>query len=383
MHCPCNVTHIAGGVDAGHCNGKGKDAKFRSPAGIVFVDKKLYVCDSGNGAFRVIDLFSLFCHPSKISSEDDGDSDSENTDCATRRVRSVQVHDLLIRCEMEFEGLLSPVAICSSTTNVLYTSDIHLRKVFSLSQIYKDEDGFKGHLEELYSFNNSGLPTALTCMLDGEYLLVGNCDKELGTGVTVVNIASRTIVKTLAVKSPTGLKVTSNEQLFVVSSEKHCVYEYRVDELLKGPVAGTKYGNVSRHRDGVDNCWSNLSGICSFRNTVFASDTGNKAMRLITLPKALVPLQKVMSSYAVLFGIDKKTKDTSERTFEESIKYVCEVVRFFDNHEEQAFEQTGRRSMNGPDMTVSRTTRQSFTVCLDALTKLSNVLNEIGKESLL
>ena len=58
-------------------------------------------------------------------------------------------------------------------------------------------------------------------------------------------------------------------------------------------------------------------------------------------------------------------------------------MRFFDNHEEQAFERTGRRSTNGPNIMVSRTTRQSFTVCLDALTKLSNVLTEIGKESLL
>ena len=70
---------------------------------------------------------------------------------------------------------------------------------------------------------------------------------------------------------------------FVVSSKQHCVYEYPVDELLKGPVAGTKYGSVSGHRDGVDICWSNPSGICSFRNTVFVSDTGNKAVRLLIL----------------------------------------------------------------------------------------------------
>ena len=73
----------------------------------------------------------------------------------------------------------------------------------------------------------------------------------------------------------------------------------------------TKYGSVSGHRDGLDICWSNPSGIYSFRNTVFVSDTGNKAVRLITSPKALVPLQKVMSSYADLLGIDRKTKDTS------------------------------------------------------------------------
>ena len=318
MHCPCNVTLIAGGVDAGHCNGKGKDAKFRSPAEIVFVDKNLYVCDSGNGAIRVIDLFSCFVTLRRFHLRT----------TKTRCVRSVQVHDLLISCEMEFEGLLSPVAIGISTTNVLYISDIRLRKVFSLSQMYKDVDAFKGHLEELYSFPKSALPMALTCTRDGEYLLVGNCDKEVGSGVTVVDIASRTI-KTLAVTSPTGLTVTSNGQFFVVSSEKHCVYEYPVDELLKGPVAGTKYGSVSGHRDGRDICWINPSGVCSFRITVFVSDTGNKAVRLITSRKAPVPLKKVMSSYADLFGIDRKTKDTSNERMED----VRKVVRFFNNHD--------------------------------------------------
>ena len=46
MHCPANVTLIAGGGEPGHTNGYGKKARFRNQAGIaVKKSGKLYVCD--------------------------------------------------------------------------------------------------------------------------------------------------------------------------------------------------------------------------------------------------------------------------------------------------------------------------------------------------
>ena len=141
MHCPCSVTLIAGGVQAGHSNGKGKDATFRNPSGIAFLDNILFVCDTGNGVMRAIYINSLFYHASRIN-EDTEDEGEKNTseDCATRRVRNVTVRDLFVMSETDFNGLLSPVAICSSKEdNVLYVLDIFLRKVLSLSDIHEDE----------------------------------------------------------------------------------------------------------------------------------------------------------------------------------------------------------------------------------------------------
>ena len=75
MHCPANVTLIAGGVEPGHANGYGRKAKFRNPAGVVIIKEQLYVCDQENGRVRVVNTRSLFCHASQISQENE---DSEN-----------------------------------------------------------------------------------------------------------------------------------------------------------------------------------------------------------------------------------------------------------------------------------------------------------------
>ncbi|CAH3114441.1 unnamed protein product [Porites lobata] len=65
MHCPANVTFIAGGGEPRHTNGYGNKARFRNPAGIAVKESgKLYICDQGNGRVRVVNLRTLFCHAS-------------------------------------------------------------------------------------------------------------------------------------------------------------------------------------------------------------------------------------------------------------------------------------------------------------------------------
>ena len=67
MHCPANVTLIAGGGEPRHTNGHGNKARFRNPAGIAVKESgKLYVCDQGNGRVRVVNLRTLFCHASRL-----------------------------------------------------------------------------------------------------------------------------------------------------------------------------------------------------------------------------------------------------------------------------------------------------------------------------
>lgn len=107
-------------------------------------------------------------------------------------------------------------------------------------------------------------------------------------------------------------------------------------------------------------------------------------MRMLTSAKGLIPLQSVMAGYANIFKLDKKAKeDHRPVTFDDNMKHVQEVVSFFSSHEQEALERTGKRNTNGPDMTIPRTTRQSFQIVLDSLTSLVNTLTEIGQEQLL
>lgn len=85
MHCPANVTLIAGGVEPGHANGHGRKTRFRNPAGVEANDGQLYVCDQGNG--RVY-IRSLFCHASHISQEEE-ESENEEEEFTIHRVRKV------------------------------------------------------------------------------------------------------------------------------------------------------------------------------------------------------------------------------------------------------------------------------------------------------
>lgn len=93
MHCPANVTLIAGGVEPGHANGHGRKTRFRNPAGVVANNGQLYVCDQGNRRVRVVNIRLLFCHASQISQEEE-ESENEEEEFAIRRVRKVDVQDL-------------------------------------------------------------------------------------------------------------------------------------------------------------------------------------------------------------------------------------------------------------------------------------------------
>lgn len=138
------------------------------------------------------------------------------------------------------------------------------------------------------------------------------------------------------------------------------------------------------HHYGIKCVWNMPTGLCTYRNTVFVCDTSNKAIRMITVAKGLIPLQWVMGNYANVFKLDKKAScDTQSLTFTESFKCIEDVVSFFQQQEEYAFKRTGKRNTNGPGMTISRTTRQPFVIALESLTNVVNTLTEIGKEDLL
>ena len=42
MHCPGNVTFIAGGGELGYTNGRGSKARFKNPAGVAVREEELF-----------------------------------------------------------------------------------------------------------------------------------------------------------------------------------------------------------------------------------------------------------------------------------------------------------------------------------------------------
>ena len=143
MHCPANVTLIAGGGEPGHTYEHGNKARFRNPAGIAVKESgKLYVCGQGNGRIRVVNLRMLFCHASQIVPRDAEENQSEEQDCAVSRIGKVHVHDLFLISEGNVPDLVSPFAICASGKDsiALFVSDVRLSKVFSISGVVDEEE---------------------------------------------------------------------------------------------------------------------------------------------------------------------------------------------------------------------------------------------------
>ena len=368
MHCPANVTLIAGGGEPGHTNGYGNKARFRNPAGIAVKESgKLYVCDQGNGRVRVVNLRTLFCHASQIVQGSAEESQSEEEDCAGRRIRKVHVHDLSLISEGNVPDLVSPFAICASAKGSveLFVSDVGLGKIFSISGVVDDEEtNCVGQLNELFCFDRSSLLTSLALTRDEQYLLVGDGN---GSCIHLCQVRGRLKLRTISnIPGLMGIAVTDGGTVFLSSSKEHALFSLKEEEMLGGKETLTKVcGETAGHRDGVQSRWNKPTALCVYRNTVFVCDTGKVAIRMLTSAKGLIPLQSKMAQYANVFRLDKKAKEEDlPRTFEDHVKSVEELVAFLSNHEQEALERTGKRNTNGPDMTIPRCTRQSFLIVL-------------------
>ena len=86
------------------------------------------------------------------------------------------------------------------------------------------------------------------------------------------------------------------EPLFLSSSKENALFSLKGEEMLGDTETLTKVcGETAGHRDGVQSRWNKPTALCVYRNTVFAYDTGNKAVRMLTSAKGLIPLQSKMA----------------------------------------------------------------------------------------
>ena len=247
-----------------------------------------------------------------------------------------------------------------------------------ISSISQDEENFGGHIRKVQCFGRSSVLTSLAVTQDEQYLLVGDCN-ENASKIHICCLDNLEEIRSISnISCPMGIAVTEERTVFVSSSKEHGLYCAQQDEIVLDTGALTLACGSTRpgHREGINSEWNMPSALCAYHNTVFVCDVGNKAVRILTSAKKLLPLQKEMAKYANVFRLDKVT-------FDKHLKHVQEVNFLFSEQEQQAFERTGKLNTNGPDMTVARCTHQSFQIVLDSLTSLSNTLTEIGMDHLL
>ena len=327
MNCPANVTLIAGGGEPEHTNGRGSKARFKNPAGVAVREEELYVCDQGNGTIIVVNMGSFFCHASRIGQDDPDaeESQSEEEDFATRRIREVSVHNLSLISEENVPDLASPFAICAATKDnfELYVSDVRLSKVFSITNVVEEETNYIGELKELLSFDSSTLLISLALTRDEQHLLVGDGN---GSNVHVCQVRGGLKTKTISnIPGPTGIAVTESGTVFVSSSKEHSLFSLKEGDLFRGTEITHKVsGGSVGHCDGVKSRWNMPTSLCAYRNTVFICDTGNKSVRMRTSAKALIPLQKSLPSMPMCLRSTRKQK---RKTYQVPLKVMSSMSR--------------------------------------------------------
>ena len=161
----------------------------------------------------------------------------------------------------------------------------------------EEEFQYVGEIKELLSFQTSSLLTSIALSRDEQHLLVGDGS---GSNVHVCQVRERLRLRTISdIPSPTGIAVTDCGTVFLSSSKENALFSLKEEEMLRGTETLTKVsGGTAGHCDGVKSRWNMPSSLCAYRNTVFVCDTGNKAIRMLTSAKGLIPLQSRFARYA-------------------------------------------------------------------------------------
>jgi len=118
-----------------------------------------------------------------------------------------------------------------------------------------------------------------------------------------------------------GIAVTDDGTVFLSSSKEHALLSMKEEEMLKGFESQTKVsGETAGHRDGVKRRWNMPSALCVYRNTVFVCDIGNKAVKMLTSAKGLIPLQ-IRMAHSMQTCSDSTRKPT-KKTYPVYLKIV-------------------------------------------------------------
>ena len=207
-----------------------------------------------------------------------------------------------------------------------------------------------GLIKELVTFGRSSVLLSLSIMSDNHHLLIWDSG-EILSGIHIYGVGDEHLIRTISgISGPTGIAVTDAGNVFVSSGREHSICYFRETEVVEGDNRPLKIyeGDGPGHCDGTVTEWNMPSAICTYKNSIFVCDTGNKAIRLVTSAVRPIPLQQEMAKYANLFRLAKKAKQEElPITYNDHLRIVQDVVAFFANLEDEARVRTGKVNTNG------------------------------------
>ena len=100
----------------------------------------------------------------------------------------------------------------------------------------------------------------------------------------------------------------------------------------------------------------------SYGESIFVCDTSNQAVRLISSLKSYKHLGEKLGLFIELFQLEEELsrKPSFQPSLEDGLIILKEAADFMKDVERQAYFRTGRRCPQGPDLALSKPTRDAF-----------------------
>ena len=387
LHCPASVSSIAGENQPG-CR-DGKKSLFQEPSGLCMFMNLLFLCDSGNSSIRVIDTARLVSKRRTASTLEPGTSESVEEEDGIPIAGKYTVTSTLSLISTSRTPLVRPFSICCGRRILqdypdLFVGDTKQGKVFKITDV-KLANQCSGRLQELYPAGSTSvriLPVAVLFHQDRLFVANGTTSEP---GIHVLHANRRTLLSTITsplLPSPSGMCIVDN--CLMVTCENHTVVKVSHMDTKVTVEHFTGKANEPGAEDGVVSSarFHSPHGIANMGSSLFICDSGNKSIRLVTNSEPLRKLSSFVYPYAKVFEIDHY-RGAPRFSFSEAMSVIDKLVEFFMNWGEQTRQRTSRTATQGPDQVLPYVTRRSFEMMHSSLTRLENLLPELGAEDLL
>lgn len=170
------------------------------------------------------------------------------------------------------------------------------------------------------------------------------------------------------------LGITKTAQKLVFSDS----HDHSVNFCIDGKVIHSLGGSQPGMQDGFTVRFHSPSALVSYGESIFVCDTSNQAVRLISSLKSYKHLGEKLGLFIELFQLEEELsrKPSFQPSLEDGLIILKEAADFMKDVERQAYFRTGRRCPQGPDLALSKPTRDAFKMLHSSFEKTNSFFSE-------
>ena len=354
-----------------------------SPQGILIKDNHLVVISGGNtSGLKIIDVKELLNKSRALLQLETNDVDEQPAAEASSRASpsdKVKVYDVCFwsTTELTEVGRLVSVATSPNSENeplglntTIFALSFDKKAIYKISQFDFDiqQKRYNAQLE-IHFVLSQGQPLCIYDALEGLLISVHNqgikCLHHENDSFRLTNVVER--------NPSVILGITKTEEKLVFSD----CHNHSVNFFSGGKIRHSLGGNQGM-QDGFTLRFQSPSALVSYGESIFVCDTSNKAIRIISSLTAYKFLGKKVRPFIELFQLEEERsrKVSVQSSLEDGLKILKEVADLMKDIERGAYFRTGRRCPQGPDLALTKPTRDAFNMLHSSFQKTKLFLSK-------